>query len=72
MKFSLVSTQQRPHSQYTRQGSASLLPGRPNPESEDFSLLHIVQTGSGAHPASYPMVTGELFLRRRPGREADH
>jgi hypothetical protein len=24
----------------------------------EFSLLHIVQTGFGAHPASYPMGTG--------------
>jgi hypothetical protein len=23
----------------------------------DFSVLHVVQTGSGAHPASYPMGT---------------
>jgi hypothetical protein len=26
-----------------------------------FSLLHSVQTGSGAHPASYPMGTGFSF-----------
>jgi hypothetical protein len=26
--------------------------------SRDFSLLHSVQTGSGSHPASYPMGTG--------------
>jgi hypothetical protein len=25
----------------------------------DFSLLHRVQTTSGAHPASYPTVTGD-------------
>jgi hypothetical protein len=24
----------------------------------DFSVLYMVQTGSGAYPASYPMVTG--------------
>jgi hypothetical protein len=24
----------------------------------DFSLLHSFQTGSGTHPASYPMGTG--------------
>jgi hypothetical protein len=29
----------------------------------DFSLHHIVQTGSGAHPASYPMVTAGSFPR---------
>jgi hypothetical protein len=27
----------------------------------DFSLYHSVQTGSGAHPASYPMGTTDLF-----------
>jgi hypothetical protein len=26
-----------------------------------FSLLHVIQTGSGAHPASYPMDTGGSF-----------
>jgi hypothetical protein len=31
-----------------------------------FSLLHIVQTGSGAHPTSYPMGTGGYF----PGGKA--
>jgi hypothetical protein len=25
---------------------------------QDFSLLHVVQTGSGVHPTSYPMGTG--------------
>jgi hypothetical protein len=28
------------------------------PTVQDFSLLHSVQTGSVAHPASYPVVTG--------------
>jgi hypothetical protein len=27
----------------------------------NFSLLHRIQTGSGAHPAAYPMVTGGSF-----------
>jgi hypothetical protein len=27
----------------------------------DFSLLHVIQTGSGAHPASYPVGTGGCF-----------
>jgi hypothetical protein len=27
----------------------------------EFSLLHIVQTGSGAHPTSYLMGTGGSF-----------
>jgi hypothetical protein len=29
--------------------------------SQDFSLLHVVQTGSGAHKASYPMGNGSCF-----------
>jgi hypothetical protein len=32
------------------------IPGKGN--YEIFSLRHRVQTGSGAHPASYPMGTG--------------
>jgi hypothetical protein len=41
---------------------------------EDFSSSPCVQTGSGAHPASYPMGTGGPFPRgkARPGRDADH
>jgi hypothetical protein len=40
---------------------------------QEFSLLHVVQTGPGVHPASYPMGTGDSF----PGakwkeREVDH
>jgi hypothetical protein len=30
---------------------------------QDFSLLHSVQTDSGAHPVSYPMGTGGFFPR---------
>jgi hypothetical protein len=30
-------------------------------EAKNFSLRHRVQTGSGAHPASYPMGTGGSF-----------
>jgi hypothetical protein len=37
------------------------------------SLFHVIQISSGAHPASYPMGTGDSFLGvKRPGREADH
>jgi hypothetical protein len=32
------------------------------PAWEDLSLLHNIQTDSGAHPASYPMGTG-MFPR---------
>jgi hypothetical protein len=41
---------------------------------EDFSSSPCVQTGSGAHPASYPMGTGGSFpeAKARPGRDADH
>jgi hypothetical protein len=31
------------------------------PAVQDCSLLNSVQTGSGAHPASYPMSTGGCF-----------
>jgi hypothetical protein len=30
---------------------------------QEFSLLHVVQTGSGVHPTSYPMATGGSFPR---------
>jgi hypothetical protein len=36
---------------------------------EDFSSSPCVQTGYGAHPASYPMGAGG---KARPGRDADH
>jgi hypothetical protein len=37
------------------------------------SLLDVVQTGSGAHPASYTIGTDALFPGvKRPRREADH
>jgi hypothetical protein len=49
------------------QGSKVLLPAG------NFSLHHCIQTGSGAHPASYPMVSGALSLGvKRLGCEADH
>jgi hypothetical protein len=37
---------------------------------KDFSSSPCVQTGSGAHPASYPM--GAERGKARPGRDADH
>jgi hypothetical protein len=36
------------------------------------SFLHVVQTSSGAHPASYPMVTGGSFSGGKAVSEADH
>jgi hypothetical protein len=39
----------------------------------NFSLRHHVQTGSGDHPASYPIGTEAVSLGvKRPEREADH
>jgi hypothetical protein len=39
----------------------------------NFSLHHLVQHGSGAHPASYPMGTEGCFSGgKAAGREADH
>jgi hypothetical protein len=47
---------------------------RSSAEAEDFSSSLCVQSGSEAHPASYPMSTGGPFPRgkARPGRDADH
>jgi hypothetical protein len=41
---------------------------------ENFSSSPCVETGSGAHPASFPMGTGGPFPggKARPGRDADH
>jgi hypothetical protein len=41
---------------------------------EGFSSSPCVQTGSGAHPASYPMGTSGPFPggKAQPGRDADH
>jgi hypothetical protein len=41
---------------------------------EGFSSSPCVQTGSGAHLASYPVGTGGPFPggKARPGRDADH
>jgi hypothetical protein len=39
----------------------------------EFSLLHVVQTGSGVHSTSYPMGTGDPSPGvKRPEREAEH
>jgi hypothetical protein len=43
------------------------------PAVQDFSLLHSIQTDSGAQPASSPMGTGGCFPGgKAAGREADH
>jgi hypothetical protein len=43
-------------------------------EAEDFFYSLYVQTGSAAHPASYPVGTGGPFPggKARPGRDVDH
>jgi hypothetical protein len=45
-----------------------------SPTVADFSSSPCVQTGSGAHPASYPMGTGGSFPggKARLGHDADH
>jgi hypothetical protein len=41
------------------------------PVGPEFSLLHIVQTGSRVHPVSYPVGTGGSFPGvKRQGRES--
>jgi hypothetical protein len=32
------------------------------PVGQEFSLFHVVPTGSVVHPTSYPMGTGDSFL----------
>jgi hypothetical protein len=41
---------------------------------DDFSSSSCIQTGSGAHPVSYPMGTGGSFPggKAQLGRDADH
>jgi hypothetical protein len=43
-------------------------------ETKDFSSSLCVQAGSGAHPTSCTMGTGDPFpgTKARPGRDADH
>jgi hypothetical protein len=43
-------------------------------EANNFSSNLCVHTGSGAHPASYPIGTGVPFPggKARPGRDANH
>jgi hypothetical protein len=45
-----------------------------SPTGAGFSSSPCVQTGSGTHPASYPMGTGGSFPggNARPGSDADH
>jgi hypothetical protein len=39
---------------------------------KEFSILRVIQTGSGGHPVSYPMSTADSIPGvKRQGREAD-
>jgi hypothetical protein len=43
------------------------------PIGKEFSILHVAQAESGAHPASYPMgIEGSFLVVKQPEREADH
>jgi hypothetical protein len=65
---SLKVTDQVSHP-YRRSNDRSSIPSGAG----NFSLRHHVQTDPGAHPTSYPKVTGDLPLGvKRPGREGDH
>jgi hypothetical protein len=49
-------------------GAAALMAGDRFSVGERYcSLLHSVRTGSGAHPATYPVVAGTFF----PGGDVD-
>jgi hypothetical protein len=37
-------------------------------QGQDFSLLHIIQTGFGAHPTSYTMGIGSCFSGSKEAR----
>jgi hypothetical protein len=47
-----------PVTAFTKHGLRSRRPGFDSRQGKDFSVLQTVQTGSAAHPASYPMSTG--------------
>jgi hypothetical protein len=59
------------HTQFERSCNFVCLPGWTTEGRS--SSLHVIQTGSRDHPASYPMGTLSSFPGvRRPGREANH
>jgi hypothetical protein len=39
------------------------------PVRQEFSLLHVVQTGSGVYPVSYPVLTGGSFPEGKAAEE---
>jgi hypothetical protein len=59
--------------QPVKQRATGWMPRIRFPAGQDFSLLHAVQTDSGAHPSSYPIGSGALSpVIMRPGRKAEH
>jgi hypothetical protein len=38
-------------------------------QGQEFSFLYVIQTGSGAYPASYPMENGGSFPGSKAARE---
>jgi hypothetical protein len=63
--FLVVYRQRSRYSDWLRAGRPRIRSSSQK-EGQKFSLLHSVQTGSEAHPASYPMGTGGSF----PGGKA--
>jgi hypothetical protein len=56
----------RPNSKRSRDSSVGIMtdeldPGFNSRQAQDSSLLHGIQTGSGAHPASCPVGPGDYF-----------
>jgi hypothetical protein len=69
-KLVSVYTASSRYSDWPRAGSPR---GRSSSPGRVKNFLHVVQTGSGVHPTSYPMGTGVSFPGiKRPGREVDH
>jgi hypothetical protein len=57
LKAEIAQSAQRLATGWTIKGSKSDSRWR-----QEFSILHVVQTGSGAHPAFYPIGTGGSFF----------
>jgi hypothetical protein len=71
--FCLKSVRSRDSSVGIETGYGAGRPGYDSRQGQEISLLHCVQTGSGAHPSSQPMGTGGSFPKvKRQEREADH
>jgi hypothetical protein len=71
-KITDLGSLERTERKQSRLRSSSFTIINKDEKSLKFSLLHVVQTGSGDHPSSYPMGTGALSPRvKQPWREAD-